>query len=201
MPDSLMLADVRASRFVRPGDGAVELTGRSPAITRVQELVRRGAALEGGALITAEPGADAASVAREFHLRSRHSNAPYVVVECDASDPVDVDRLLFRPAPDRLGDRSRGGFERLLHRRSAWRHPVSPERDRAARVGAGAAGARRARRRSPDRRRSGCHRAADCRQRRARHRSRSARPPLPQRSLPAALDGTHRPAAAPRSPR
>ncbi len=99
MSDSLMLADVRASRFVRPGDSAVELTGRSPAITRVQELVRRGAAQEGGALITAEPGADPASVAREFHLRSRHSSAPYVVVECDAADPVDVDRLLFGLPP------------------------------------------------------------------------------------------------------
>jgi DNA-binding NtrC family response regulator len=93
-----MLADAR-SRFMRPGGGAVELLGRSPAVTRVQELVRRGAQLEGGALITAEAGADAASVVREFHLRGRHANSAYVVVECDAGDPASVDRRLFGTSP------------------------------------------------------------------------------------------------------
>ena len=55
MADPLMLADARAAR-ARSGDGAVELIGGSPAIARVQELIRRGAALEGAALITAEAG-------------------------------------------------------------------------------------------------------------------------------------------------
>ena len=76
MADPQMLADARAARFVRPGDGAVELVGRSPAITRVQELIRRGAPLEGGALITAEPGAGVEAVARELHLRGRPPASP-----------------------------------------------------------------------------------------------------------------------------
>jgi DNA-binding NtrC family response regulator len=95
----MMLADARATRFVRPGDGAVELIGRSPAIARVQELIRRGAALDGGALITAEAGAGVEAVARELHLRGRPSNAPYVAVNCDAGDPASVDRRLFGQPP------------------------------------------------------------------------------------------------------
>jgi len=99
MADPLMLADARASRFVRPVDGAVELTGRSPAISRVLELIRRGASLDGGALITAEAGAGVEAVARELHLRGRTSAAPYIAVNCDAGDPASVDRLLFGQPP------------------------------------------------------------------------------------------------------
>ncbi len=100
MPDPLMLADARATRFLRSSDGAVELVGRSAAILRVQELVRRAAQLEGGALITAEPGADSESVARELHQRGRHSASAYVIVDCDAGDPASVDRLLFGLPPE-----------------------------------------------------------------------------------------------------
>jgi DNA-binding NtrC family response regulator len=100
MPDPLLLADARAARFARPGEGAVELVGRSPAITRVQELIRRGAPLEGGALITAEPGAGVDAVARELHLRGRPSSSPYIAVDCAAGNPAGVDRLLFgEPSP------------------------------------------------------------------------------------------------------
>lgn len=100
MPDPLMLADARAARFVRPSGGPAELVGRSAAIIRVQELVRRAAQLEGGALITAEPGADTESVARELHQRGRHSTSAYVIVDCDAGDPASVDRLLFGQPPE-----------------------------------------------------------------------------------------------------
>ena len=102
MADPLMLADARATRFVRPGDGAVELVGRSPAIARVQELIRRGAALDGGVLITAEAGAGVEAVARELHLRGRSARPPPTsCVNCDAGDPASVDRLLFgQPPPD-----------------------------------------------------------------------------------------------------
>lgn len=100
MPDPLLLADARAARFARPGEGAVELVGRSPVITRVQELIRRGAPLEGGALITAEPGAGVDAVARELHLRGRPSSSPYIAVDCAAGNPAGVDRLLFgEPSP------------------------------------------------------------------------------------------------------
>src|SRR3954463_10966166 len=105
MADHLMLADRRPSRFARPAGTPVELAGHSPAVTRVHELLRRAAALDGGALITAEPGVDVEAVARELHQRGRGPAAPFVVVRCDAGDCVSVDRLLFgQPAPDSTTD-------------------------------------------------------------------------------------------------
>src|SRR2546429_2156351 len=91
---TLGLADA-PSRFARPGDGALELLGRSPAITRAQELVRRAAGIEGSVLITAEAGVAVDSVARELHARGHHAAGAYVVVECDARDPARLERLLF----------------------------------------------------------------------------------------------------------
>ena len=92
MRNPLQLADARA-RAPRPSGGAIELVGRSAAITRVQELIRRGAPLDGGALLTAEPGAGVEEVAREMHARGRSSSAPYVAIDCADGDPAGVDRL------------------------------------------------------------------------------------------------------------
>jgi DNA-binding NtrC family response regulator len=75
--------------------GALELVGHSPAITRVRELVRRAAPLDVGVLLTAEPGADADSVARELHVMSRRADAPYLAVECDGSDASRLALQLF----------------------------------------------------------------------------------------------------------
>ena len=101
MADPLMLADASATRLLTAEGGAVELIGRSAAIARVQELIRRGATADGGVLLTAEAGAGVEAVARELHQRGRVPAAPYVVVTCDAGDPASVDRLLFgQPPPD-----------------------------------------------------------------------------------------------------
>jgi DNA-binding NtrC family response regulator len=102
MADPLILAEAR-TRLTRGATVgvAVELVGHSPAITRVQELVRRAAALDGGVLLTAEPGAAVESVAHELHVRSRRSAGPYVIVECSDVDATRADRLLFgAPVPD-----------------------------------------------------------------------------------------------------
>ncbi|MBW8860796.1 MAG: sigma-54-dependent Fis family transcriptional regulator [Acidobacteria bacterium] len=93
MPDPVF-ADA-ATRFVRRSEVPVELTGRSPAITRLQELVRRGARLDGGVLITAEAGAAVDDIARELHHRSRAAAGPFIVIDCEAADATSVDRLLF----------------------------------------------------------------------------------------------------------
>jgi DNA-binding NtrC family response regulator len=101
MADTLMRAGARTALFGRPAlsltsvQGALELVGHSPAITRVQELVRRAAPLDVGVLLTAERGADVDSVARELHQRSRRAAAPYVVVECDGADASGLGQLLF----------------------------------------------------------------------------------------------------------
>jgi two-component system, NtrC family, nitrogen regulation response regulator NtrX len=94
MADTLMMPGARTARFARPAT-ALELAGHSPAITRVQELVRRAASLDVGVLLTAERGADVDSVARELHERSGRATAPFIVVECDGGDAPRVAQLLF----------------------------------------------------------------------------------------------------------
>ena len=98
-PDTLTLAG-RPARLFAANAGAVELVGRSNAIARVHELLRRAAASDSGTLITGETGTAVESVARELHGRSRQATAPFVIVECGAADVASVDRLLFGPAAD-----------------------------------------------------------------------------------------------------
>ena len=101
MPDPLIRADAGTRLSRAPTASPLELVGHSPAITRAQELVRRAAAMDGGVLLTAEPGAAVESVARELHARSRRASGPYVIVECAAVDAARADRLLFgSPAQD-----------------------------------------------------------------------------------------------------
>ena len=101
MAETIMLADARAMQLERTDEGAIELIGRSTAIARVQELIRRGATAEGGALITAEAGSGVEAVARDLHQRSRAAAAPFVTVTCDAGDSASVDRALFgQPPPE-----------------------------------------------------------------------------------------------------
>jgi DNA-binding NtrC family response regulator len=99
MPDTLMRPEIPTAPFLGPGAGALELVGRSPIITRVQELVRRAAASAGSVLITAPPGSAVETVAHELHTRSPRSTAAYVIVDCDARDPARLDDLLFGTTP------------------------------------------------------------------------------------------------------
>ncbi len=99
MPDTLMLAGARPARFRAASADAVELVGRSAAIARVQELVRRAVANDAGTLITAEAGSAPESIARDLHERSGHAGHAFVVIECAGADPGAVERLLFGPPP------------------------------------------------------------------------------------------------------
>jgi len=94
------MANAAPTRLFPADAGAVELIGRSNAITRVQELLRRAAGSDVCTLITGEPGSAVELVARELHVRSRRSDASFVTVDCGAADVAGVDRLLFGSAPD-----------------------------------------------------------------------------------------------------
>ena len=100
-PDTLTFADARPARLAAAETGAVELVGRSHAISRVQELLRRAAGSDACTLITGESGSSVESVARELHGLSRRSDTPFVRVDCGAADTAGLDRLLFgsEPAP------------------------------------------------------------------------------------------------------
>lgn len=95
MADSLVFASARPVRFGAPGAGAVELAGRSSAIVRVHELIRRAADGDGAILLVAERGVEVSSVARDLHARGRGADRPFVQVECAARDAGALDRELF----------------------------------------------------------------------------------------------------------
>lgn len=92
-----MTASSRAPSFVPPS-AAVELIGRSATIGRVQELVRRAAALDSAVLLVAEAGVDVESVAHDLHIRGRATRTPWLAIEC-AGDGARLEVDLFGP-PD-----------------------------------------------------------------------------------------------------
>jgi DNA-binding NtrC family response regulator len=101
MADPMMLADARTARLVKSATIALELVGRSVAIVRTQELIRRAAQVDGGVLLVAERGVDAESIAREIHERARRPTAGFIHVAC-SSDPARLDSALFGPAPENV---------------------------------------------------------------------------------------------------
>ena len=100
MADPMILADTRTTRLVKSSTVALELVGRSVAIVRTQELIRRAAQVDGGVLLIADRGADVESVARELHERARRPAATFTHVSCSSGDPARLDGLLFGSAPD-----------------------------------------------------------------------------------------------------
>jgi DNA-binding NtrC family response regulator len=92
MSEIVTLPDQRIVRALRTPSSVPELVGHSAAIGRIQEFVRRVAALDGSVLITAEAGADVESVARALHLRGGSAGGPFISVECGADG---LDRMLF----------------------------------------------------------------------------------------------------------
>ena len=100
MADPMMLADARSARLVKSPTTALELVGRSVAIVRTQELIRRAAQVDGGVLLVADRGADVESVARELHDRARRPAHTFIHVACSSGDPARLEGLLFGSTPD-----------------------------------------------------------------------------------------------------
>ena len=96
----MMLADARAARLVKSATTALELVGRSVAIVRTQELIRRAAQVDGGVLLVADRGADVESVARELHDRARRPAHTFIHIACSSGDPARLEGLLFGSTPD-----------------------------------------------------------------------------------------------------
>ncbi len=94
MADPMTFADARTARLVKSSTVALELVGRSLAIVRTQELIRRAAQVDGGVLLVADRGVDVESIAREIHERARRPAAAFVHVVC-SSDPARLDNALF----------------------------------------------------------------------------------------------------------
>ena len=81
-----MFSEPRTARLVKMSTPARELVGRSAAIARVQELVRRAAPATGGVLLVADRGTDVESVARELHERMKRPAGSFERVDCAADE-------------------------------------------------------------------------------------------------------------------
>ena len=100
MPETIALVGlIPAAPSPGTPSPARELVGRSAAVARVQDLVRRAALAEGGVLLLAPRGADVESVARVLHEQARRPSGVFACVDCAAADPGRLERLLFGAAP------------------------------------------------------------------------------------------------------
>ncbi|MBZ0119418.1 MAG: sigma-54 dependent transcriptional regulator, partial [Sandaracinaceae bacterium] len=72
-----------------------ELVGRSEAMQRIMELVRRVASARTSVLITGESGTGKEMVARALHSEGDRANGPFVVVNCGALPEALMESELF----------------------------------------------------------------------------------------------------------
>ena len=94
----------------RVGDAAQSaLVGRSPAMSRVRELVGRAAAGRAPVMVTGERGTGKDIVARLVHDLSDRATRPLVTVRCAGAEPADLELELFGCA-DSEGARGRAGL-------------------------------------------------------------------------------------------
>ena len=72
-----------------------ELTGASAVVRECAALVERAAGDDRNVLIAAEPGLDAAAVARAIHQGGPGRDGPFVVQTCAALSAAELEQALF----------------------------------------------------------------------------------------------------------
>ena len=80
---------------LRTEAGRFEMVGKSAAMERIYELIRRTAPSEGRVLITGENGTGKELVARAIHLNSRRKAGPFVKLNCAAVPHELIESELF----------------------------------------------------------------------------------------------------------
>ena len=83
--------DLPLSRETRCGP----LLGRSPAMRRVFDLIRKVAPTDATVLLTGESGTGKEVAARALHELSRRSDAPFAVVDCASLPPTLIESELY----------------------------------------------------------------------------------------------------------
>jgi DNA-binding NtrC family response regulator len=94
------------------------LVGRSEALVRASQLIRRVAPSSASVLVTGESGTGKERVARALHDLSRRRNGPYVAVNCGAITPSLMESELFgheRGSFTGAERRHKGYFEQATH--------------------------------------------------------------------------------------
>lgn len=100
-----------------PDDEDGVLVGRSPAMTRLRQLIERVAPTDATVLITGESGTGKEMVAREFYRRSPRRSQPFIKVNCAAVSENLIESEFFgheRGAFTGATERREGRFE-LAH--------------------------------------------------------------------------------------
>jgi len=101
-------------RELEERSGLNQLIGKSPAIQRVVDLIRKLAQVDGCVLIQGESGTGKELVARALHYLSARRSNPFVVVNCGAIPEALVESVLFghrRGAFTGAIESSKGKFE------------------------------------------------------------------------------------------
>ncbi|WP_018138550.1 MULTISPECIES: sigma-54 dependent transcriptional regulator [unclassified Thioalkalivibrio] len=76
-------AEVRQYREVLAGDESFHgMQGKSPAMLKLHDLIRRIAAADGSVLITGESGTGKELVARALHAESARADGPFIALNC-----------------------------------------------------------------------------------------------------------------------
>ena len=110
---------VRVSRLLSddPEDDDALLVGRSPAMTRLRQLVERVAPTDATVLVTGESGTGKEMVSREFYRRSPRRGQPFIKMNCAAISEHLIESEFFgheRGAFTGATERREGRFE-LAH--------------------------------------------------------------------------------------
>ena len=75
--------------------GSYEMVGKSPAMARLYELIRKAAPSEGRVLVTGENGSGKELIARAIHAHSRRKQRPFVKLNCAAVPHELIESELF----------------------------------------------------------------------------------------------------------
>jgi DNA-binding NtrC family response regulator len=97
-----------------PDDEDALLVGRSPAMTRLRQLIERVAPTDATVLITGESGTGKEMISREFYRRSPRRGQPFIKVNCAAVSQTLIESEFFgheRGAFTGATERREGRFE------------------------------------------------------------------------------------------
>jgi DNA-binding NtrC family response regulator len=106
---------IKVNRYFSEQDGGDgDLLGRSPAMTRLRQLVERVAPTDATVLITGENGTGKEMIARELYRHSPRRNEPYIKINCAALSENLIESELFgheKGSFTGATDRREGRFE------------------------------------------------------------------------------------------
>ncbi|MBV9927004.1 MAG: sigma-54-dependent Fis family transcriptional regulator [Acidobacteria bacterium] len=100
-------------RVLSPGDGeSFGITGRSPRMLQITEVIRTAAPSDASVLIEGESGTGKELIAAAFHAQSRRASGPYIRINCAAlpSELIESELFGYRKGAFTGADRDKRGL-------------------------------------------------------------------------------------------